>query len=112
MTINGNTIPDPQGLREYYNYARNDNRSLNHSLQRNQLGKKKVAELTWTNIFPEELATILAWADAGPAVDYFNDQSRYGEWAFTGICTIIEDGSYVKGGSFMTDTFSVRIEEQ
>lgn len=112
MTINGNSIPDPQGLREYYSYARYDNRSLNHSLQRNQIGKKKVAELTWTNIFPDELATILAWADAGPAVAYSNSLSRYGLWAFTGLVTITEDGSYVKGGSFMTDTFTVRIEEQ
>lgn len=112
MTINGNTIQDPQGLREYYSYARNDNRSLNHSLQRNQIGKKKVAELTFTNIYPDELAALLAWADAGPAVVYSNDQSRYGTWAFTGLCTITEDGSYVRGGSFMTDTWTVRIEEQ
>ncbi len=112
MTIDGNTILDPQGLKEYYSYARNDNRSLNHSLQRNQLGKKKVAELTWTNLLPDELAAILAWADAGPAVDYDNPDSSKGLWEFTGLCTITEDGSYVKGGSFMTDVFTVRIEEQ
>lgn len=111
MTIDGNTILDPQGLKEYYSYARNDNRSLNHSLQRNQLGKKKVAELTWTNVLPDELAALLAWADDVASHAYSNTQSRYGTWAFTGIVTILEDGNYVRGGGFMTDTFSVRIEE-
>lgn len=111
MTIDAVTIQDPQGLKEYYDYARTDNYSLNHSMQRNQLGKKKVAELTWTNIYPDELALILAWADDLNSHAYSNTQSRYGTWAFTGIVTILEDGNYVKGGSFMTDTFSVRIRE-
>ena len=111
MTIDGNTIQDPQGLKEYRDYARTDNYSLNHSMQRNELGRKKVAELTWTNILPDELALILAWADDLAAHAYSNLQSKYGSWEFTGIVTILEDGNYVRGGSFMQDTFTVRIRE-
>lgn len=111
MTIDGNTIPDPQGLREYYDYARNDNYSLNHTMQRNQGGKKKVAELTYTNLFPSEFQALLAWADDLNSHAYSNANSRYTLWAFTGIVTIIEDGSYMRGGSYMTDTFTIRIRE-
>jgi len=111
MTIDGNTILTPQGLKEYYDYARNDNFSLNHTMQRNQLGKKKVAEMTWTNLFPDELAAILAWADDLNSHVYGNTDSSRGFLTFTGLCTITDDGQYQKGGSYMIDTFSVRIRE-
>lgn len=113
MTIDTVAQLDPQALKEYYDYARTDNYSLNHTMQRNQLGKKKVAEMTWTNLLPAELAVILAWADDLASHAYSNPQSKYpgGTWAFTGLVTITDDGNYQKGGSYMTDTFSVRIRE-
>lgn len=110
-TIDGNAILDPQGLKEYRDYARTDNFSLNHTMQRNELGRKKVAELTWTNLLPDELAAILLWADDLTAHAYNNTQSKFTLWAFTGIVTILDDGVYQRGGSYMTDTFSVRIRE-
>lgn len=112
MTIDGNTIKTPQGLREYYEYIRTDNFSLSGAMQRNQTNKKKVAELTWTNLFPDELDAILDWADDLNSHAYSNSDSRYsGGWTFTGLVTITDDGSYVRGGSFMTDSFSVKIRE-
>lgn len=112
MTIDGNTILSPTSLKEYYDYARNDNFSLNHTMQRNQLGKKKVAELTWTNLYPSELQAILAWADDLNSHAYSNPDTKYASpFAFTGLCTITDDGNYMRGGSFMTDSFTVRIRE-
>lgn len=112
MTIDGNTILSPTSLREFYDYARTDNYSLNHTMQRNQLGKKKVAEMTWTNLYPSELQAILAWADDLNSHAYSNPDTKYATtFAFTGLVTITDDGNYMRGGSFMTDTFSVRIRE-
>lgn len=111
MTIDANTIKQPTGVKEYYTYIRTDNRSINGKLQRNQINKKKVAELTWTNIFPADLGDILAWADDLNSHAYSNSLSKYGTWAFTGLVTISDDGSYEKGQSVMTDIFSVIIME-
>jgi hypothetical protein len=112
MTIDGNTIKMPNGLAEYYKYSRYDNRSLNFSLQRNQLGKKKYAELTWTDLTPVELQAILTWADDLSSHAYSNSDSRYsGGWAFTGLVTILSPGLYEKGATFMTDVFTVGIDE-
>ena len=112
MTIDGNSIKDPSGLKEYYEYVRNDNVSLNGTMQRNQLAKKKVAELTWNNIYPDELALLLAWADDTNSHVYYNAQTKYPTpFTFTGIVTITEDGEYMQGGSFMSTSFAVRIRE-
>lgn len=111
MTIDSNSIKDPSGLKEYYEYIRNDNVSLNGTLQRNQINKKKVAELSWNNIYPDELALLLAWADDTNSHAYSNTQSKYGTWAFTGIVTITDDGEYMQGGSYMQTNFAVKIRE-
>lgn len=113
MTIDTVAIKDPSGLREYYEYIRNDNTSLNGTMQRNQINKKKVAELTWNNIYPDELALLLAWADDLNSHAYSNSQTKMvsSPFAFTGLVTITNDGNYMQGGSYMTDTFSVKIRE-
>lgn len=111
MTIDGNTIKQPSGLREFYEYIRNDNRSLNGKLQRNQFNKKKVAVLTWTNLKPTELQDLLDWIDDLASHAYSNTESRYGTWAFTGLPTIEDEGNYVRGATYMTDTFTVSIRE-
>lgn len=111
MTIDTVSIKDPSGLKEYYEYIRNDNVSLNGTMQRNQLNKKKVAELSWSNILPDELALLLAWADDLLSHAYSNSQSKYGTFAFTGLVTITDDGDYMQGGSYMQSNFAVRIRE-
>lgn len=112
MTIDTVAIKDPSGLKEYYEYIRNDNVSLNGAMQRNQINKKKVAELSWNNIYPDELALLLAWADDTNSHAYYNAQTKYAApFAFTGIVTITDDGSYMQGGSFMSTNFAVRIRE-
>lgn len=111
MTIDSNTIKQPTSLKEEYEYIRTDNISLNGGMQRNQLNKKKVAELTWDGLFPTELTAILAWADDLNSHAYSNSESRFGTWAFTGLVTITGWGEYVRGSSYMTDTFTVRIRE-
>lgn len=111
MTIDAATIPMPNGLREYYQYIRTDNQSINGTMQRNQINKKKIAELTWTNLLPASLATILVWADDLNSHAYSNTQSRYGTWAFTGLVTITDPGEYLRGSSYMTSSFTVVIRE-
>lgn len=112
MTIDTVTIKDPTKLVENYEYIRNDNIALNGAMQRNQLNKKKVATLTWENLYPSELQSILAWADDLNTHAYSNPNTKYAStWAFTGLCTIMSDGQYVGGGSYMTDSFSVKIRE-
>jgi hypothetical protein len=112
ITINAGTIKQPTGLREYKTYVRSEKISLKGNRQRSQLNTKKVAELTWTSLTPSELSNILAWADPGAAVAYANSSSsRYGSWSFNGLPTITDEGSYERGGSYRTDTFTIIIEE-
>lgn len=111
MLIDGVAIKMPNGVREYYDYIRTDNKTLNGRLQRNQINKKRNADLTWTNIFPAELNAILAWADDLNAHTYSNSLSKYGTFNMIGLVTILNDGEYMKGQSVMTDSFTVNIRE-
>jgi hypothetical protein len=114
MTIDAVTIKSPgadSGVKEYYEYIRTDNKSINGTMQRNQIAKKKVAELTWHDLKPTEIQAILVWADDTTTHAYSNTTSKYGTWAFTGIVTITNDGDYEPGASYMTDEFSVMIRE-
>jgi hypothetical protein len=73
-------------------------------LQRNRLGKKKMATITWTTQTPAELQVLLDLFQEGDAVDFVNDASSFGTFSFTGIPDLPLDLSeYEKGGTYLRD---------
>lgn len=104
ITINGTVVQDPSGYSDNYDQFLTDNRSLSLRLQRNRLGKKKVATLTWTTQTPAEQAVLLALFQEGDAVEFLNDASSFGTFAFTGIPDLpLELSEYEKGGTYLRD---------
>lgn len=102
----------PTTLSEYYEYARTDTFTLNDTMQRNQLAKKRCAEMSWNNIKQSDLAAILVWAESVISHTYKNDSSsKFANTAFTCLVTITTPGAYIPGGSYMIDTFAVKFRE-
>lgn len=111
MTVDGNPIKMPNSYRDYYEKVETRNTSLNGRYQRNRINKKKVAELTWTDLTPDQFQALAIWTEADGAHDFYNPTSRFGVWSFTGLVDVTEEGTYQKGASLMTDTYSVKIRE-
>lgn len=113
IQIDGSNITKmPTTLNEYYEYARTDTTTLNSTMQRNQLAKKKCAEMSWQNIKPADLAGILAWAESLTSHTYNNDGgAKFAGVTWTALVTITAPGGYIAGATYMLDTFSVKLRE-
>lgn len=111
MVLGGVTVKTPQVINESYVYIRKDNETLNGTAQRNQLAKKKVSTLRWTNIAPVDFLVIFNLVDPGSSLTYANPQSKYGTFNFTARPTISTNGDNVRGGSYLTEAFEVVFRE-
>lgn len=104
ITINGTEVQDPSSYSDNYDQFFTDNRSLSLRLQRNRLGKKKMATLTWTTQTPAELDVLLALFQEGDEVAFSNTASSFGTFTFDGIPDLpLSLSEYEKGGTYMRD---------
>jgi hypothetical protein len=80
-------------------------------MQRNQIGKKRSAKLSWTYIDTATFQFLLGLMDAGNAVTYVNTASNVagGTMSFTGLLEI-DEGSFIRGSSALVP-FSLTIRE-
>jgi hypothetical protein len=102
ITINTTPIQDPTEYNDNYDQFFSDNISLGLQRQRNRLGKKKIAEMTWKLNTPTELSTLLALFQEGAAVAFVNDASSFGTFSFTGIPDLpLDISDYEGGGTYM-----------
>lgn len=104
ITINGGAIQDPSSYSDNYDQFLTDNRSLGLRLQRNRLGKKKVATMTFTTQTPAELDVLLTLFQEGDEVAFVNTASSFGVFSFDGIPDLpLELSEYEKGGTYLRD---------
>jgi hypothetical protein len=107
--------PQPNGkpaLIEGKEQIQSDNRSINGSRQRNRLGEKKWARLTWEALLPSDYQTLIDYFTSGTAVTYSNSASVYagGTFSFTGLPDQPEEGEYWRGSTLIR-SMSVTIRE-
>lgn len=113
VSISGDsTIPQPSQLLEELLQIQGDNTSINGALQRNRLGQKKQATLTYTYLTPAQYQALIAKFTTGSGVYYSNDASDYagGIFAFSGL-PFFSESPYVQGASLYRP-LQVRIREQ
>lgn len=102
ITINGTPIQDPSRYQDNYDQFTTDNRSLSLKLQRNRLGKKKWAMMSWDLNTPAELQALLDLFQEGDEVAFSNDASSFGTLTFDGIPDLpLQIGEYEGGGTYM-----------
>lgn len=113
IQVDGSNVTKmPTTLTEYYEYARSDTFTLNDTMQRNQIAKKRCAEMSWNNIKQTDIAGLLAWAETVTSHTYKNDSSsKFANTPITCLVTITTPGAYIAGGSYMIDTFAVKFRE-
>lgn len=113
VRINGDSsIPQPSNLAERLVQIQSENESIGGSVQRNRIGQKKEAILSYEMLSPTEYQALIAKVTTGSGVGYVNDQSNYagGVFSFSGLPYFQED-EYVPGAS-LNRPFVVRIREQ
>lgn len=113
VSINGNSnIPQPQTLREEYIQIQSENTAIAGGLQRNRIGQKKQATMTYEMISSSDYQTLLSAFTTGSGVGYNNNLSNKpgGIFTFSGL-PYFNEYDYVKGGSLYTG-LQVRIREQ
>ncbi len=111
--LSGNSnVPQPQTLMEELVQIQSENMSINGSMQRNKIGQKKQATLSYDMLSPSDYQTLITQFTTGSGLYYLNDLSNYtgGTFAFSGLAYFTE-GQYVAGSSLYRP-FSVRIREQ
>lgn len=109
--INNNLLAiQPSNLREYYTQIQTDQMSINGSMTRNRIGQKKVAEMTFPILQPSDVQTIIGYFTTGSGVYYYNNASKYGYLAMSGL-PMYEEGDYVAGASLYSP-LKVTIREQ
>lgn len=102
ITINTTPIQDPSGYNDNYDQFFSDNISLGLNRQRNRLGKKKIADMSWDMLEPSELQALLAFFQEGSAVAFVNNASAFGTMSFTGIPDLpLQLGDYEGGGTYL-----------
>lgn len=102
ITINAIAIKQPTDVNENPEQIQTDQMSINGSLQRNRLGKKNRAVLSWPHLQPAEYQALIALFESGAAVAYSNTSSNRpgGTLAFTGLATY-EQGNYYRGQTLL-----------
>lgn len=115
ISINGDsTVPQPQTLLELPVQIQSENTSIAGSVQRNRIGQKKQATLTYEDIAAADYRKLMTYFTTGSGVIYYNDQSAEaanGIYTFSGL-PYFDGGEYVPGASLLKTTFTVRIREQ
>lgn len=112
ISINGNSnIKQPTDVNEEPEQIQTDQMSVDGSMQRNRLGKKRRVVLKWNHLKPAEFQQLMTYFESGAAITYSNDQSNVagGVLAFTGLPTF-DQGNYYRGTTLMVP-LSVTIRE-
>lgn len=113
IQINGDSsIPQPSTLLEELIQIQADNTSIAGNLQRNRIGQKKQATLTYQSLSPSNYQSLISKLTTGSGIIYYNDQSAYsgGILTFSGL-PYFSEAEYVPGASLYRG-FTVRIREQ
>lgn len=114
ITINSTVVPQPTILNEMPVQIQSENESIAGNIQRNRIGQKKQATLTYQDLSAPDYRTLMGFFTTGSGVIYYNDQSSEtanGIYTFSGIA-YFDVGDYVPGSSLLKDSFKVRIREQ
>lgn len=115
ISINGDsTVPQPQTLQELPVQIQSENTSIAGNLQRNRIGQKKQATLTYEEISASDYRKLMSYFTTGSGVIYYNDQSAEaanGIYTFSGLA-YFDGGEYVPGSSLLKQSFTVRLREQ
>lgn len=99
----------PSSLLEELLQIQSDNEAINGGLQRNKSGQKKQSTMQFTNLSPSDYQTLVNYFTTGSGVIYYNDQSSYGIFTFSGL-PYFDEAQYVKGASLYRP-LRVRIRE-
>lgn len=111
VAINGSDLsPQPSNLNERKISKQTDQEAIDGSLQRNKVGEKYEAILTWRNIDPSAFQSINNLFTTGSGVYYSNPLSKFGSLTFSGLPYVNDDSDYVPGSSLLSD-YQVRIRE-
>jgi hypothetical protein len=112
VLINSTTIQQPTSLREEYVQIQSENQAIAGGLQRNRIGQKKQATLTYDMVAPTQYQQLIAAFTTGSGCVYYNDQASYsgGVFTFSGL-PYFSESEYVPGASLYRP-FTVRIREQ
>jgi hypothetical protein len=113
ITINGDAnTPQPSILKEELIQVQSENTAIDGSLQRNRIGQKYQATLTYDILSTGQYQSLIAYFTTGSGVSYSNNQSDYagGVFAFSGLPYFTEK-EYVPGSSLFRP-LEVRIRQQ
>lgn len=109
ITINGASIRQPSRVREYKEHIQSEKTSVDGSMQRNRLGFKYVAELTWDRLPVADFGSLESKFTTGSGIYYRNPSSKYGVLAYSGL-PFTDESEYERGESLLS-TYKVRIRE-
>lgn len=103
VTLNSNgATPQPTKLREWGEQIQHDNRAINGARQRNRMGQKYGARLSWDALTPAQFQLLYGMFTAGTTVTYSNNASAVtgGSLAFTALPDF-EEGEYFDGATLL-----------
>lgn len=112
IEINGTPLPQqPSTVLEEYLQIQTEQTSINGGMQRNKIGQKKQATLTFKDISTSSYQTMVNLFSTGSGVFYRNPLSGYagGVLTFSGL-PFFEESPYEPGASLYRP-FHVRIRE-
>ncbi len=90
--------------------VKKDSFAIDGSIERHQFPSKKRVKMEFTALTVSQNQYFKQLFEANQTVDFYNNQSVYGELAFTGVILSTKSSSYYRGGSLLTN-MSVTIRE-